>query len=321
MAFPTQRPDVRHTNRLSANHKLLYHYIRTRGPLARADLVRISDLTFPSISRMVAELLELGMIQETAQRRGGMGKPPTELVLVPEAACALGLALDDAHAEGVVIDAAGSVLERVAVASEATLETSLQKLMSELKTPLTKLVGVGVTHLGGALEEAERGALEQNLGLAVTTASRAGAGALRERYFGVAQTLDAFLYLNAGHDLSTAALLGNRLLAPTHQLSKFADVVGLPLETSSSAWSSNLSNLSTLLLAAEQLLAPEALIVGGDVQEAQLDELTNALQARKHSTAPTMPALKGFCGSEEYALAAATLPLYTMFNVASAIGK
>lgn len=110
MAFQNRRPGIRQTDRLSSNHKLLYQYIRTRGPLARADLVRISDLTFPSISRMVAELLDLGLVQETSQRRGGMGKPPTELVLVPETACALGLTLTDTHAVAVVIDAVGAVL-------------------------------------------------------------------------------------------------------------------------------------------------------------------------------------------------------------------
>lgn len=309
-----QRPSVRHTDRLSVNHKLLYHYIRTRGPLARADLVRISDLTFPSISRMVAELLELGLIQETTQRRGGMGKPPTELILVPEAACAVGLALCKTHTEMAIIDAAGTVLERADIATEESLGVSLQKVLSRLKTPETRLIGVGVTRLGDIFGTSEREALEQELGLPVTSASCAGAGALRERYFGPAQTLDAFLYLNVGEELSSAALLGRRLLAPAHQLSGLAEVLGMTLETGSTAWTSNLAGLSTLLLAAEQLLEPEVLIVGGNVDEVQIQELTNALQERRSSTAPITPIVKGVCGPEEYALAAATLPLYTTFT-------
>lgn len=309
-----QRSSVRHTDRLSVNHKLLYHYIRTRGPLARADLVRISDLTFPSISRMVAELLELGLIQETTQRRGGMGKPPTELILVPEAACAVGVALDKTRTEVVVIDAAGTVLEKADIATEEGLSASLQKLLAQLNIPNTKLIGVGVTRLGGGFEASEREALEQELGLPVTSASCAGAGALRERYFGPAQTLDAFLYLDVGEELSSAALLGRRLLAPAHQLSGLADVLGVTLEAGNSAWTSNLPGLSTLLLAAEQLLEPEVLIVGGNVDEAQVEELTNALQERRSPAAPKTPIVKGVCGSEEYALAAATLPLYTTFT-------
>lgn len=243
-----------------------------------------------------------------------MGKPPTELVLVPETACALGLTLTDTHAVAVVIDAVGAVLEKTDTAFEGDLSATLKSVLSGLTTSTIKLVGVGVTRAGEALEKEELEALEREIGLGVTSASRAGAGARRERYFGAAQTLDTFMYLNVDDDLSSAALLGRRLLAPENQLSGLAEVLGGQLATGSSAWDANLPILKTTLLAAEQLLTPEALIVGGNASETQLTELTSALQDQGTSTTPI---LKGFNGPEEHALAAATLPLYSVFDVAS----
>ncbi len=321
MAFQNQRRGVRLADRLSQNHKLLYQYIRTQGPMARADLVRISELTFPSISRMVAELLEHGLVQETTQRRGGMGKPPTELVLVPETACALGVALGEARAQGVVIDAVGTILEQAELENPESndLET-VQTLVEKLGKPAGNLIGIGVTRAGRGLEEQEHESLEGTLGLEVTTASQAGAGAQRERYFGAAQTLDTFLYLNVGGGLSSAAMLGRRLLASPDQLGSLAAILGGQLGHGDEAWSTTLPLLSTTILASEQLLAPEALVIGGDVNDALLDDLRHAMEAQLNETLPArqpVPQIKGFSGPQEPALAAATLPLYRAFDVAA----
>lgn len=118
-----------------------------------------------------------------------------------------------------------------------------------------------------------------------------------------------------GEGVSSAALLGHRLLAPEGQLEGLAEVLGAGLEASNAAWASNLHSLCTALLSAEQLLAPEALIVGGDVSDAQLGELSAALQERRRDDSHVTPLLKGFAGSDERALAAATLPLYRHFAV------
>ena len=55
---------------------------------------RMVDEVRTSVSRIVGELIERGLVAEKRQRRGGMGKPPTELELSPRSAFSVGLDLD-----------------------------------------------------------------------------------------------------------------------------------------------------------------------------------------------------------------------------------
>ena len=72
------------------NQRVVLNLVRTEGPISRADIVRLSGLTFPSVSRIVGELIERGLVAEKRQRRGGMGKPPTELEMSPRSAFSVG---------------------------------------------------------------------------------------------------------------------------------------------------------------------------------------------------------------------------------------
>lgn len=96
----------------SYNERLVYDLIRTNGSPSRADVVRLTNLTFPSVSRMVDALIKAGLIIETRRRRGGMGKPPTELAVNETHAFSIGVAYADDCLRAVLIDIAGNVAER-----------------------------------------------------------------------------------------------------------------------------------------------------------------------------------------------------------------
>ena len=58
----------------SHNQRAVLELVRTKGPISRADIVRLSGLTFPSVSRIIGELIERDLVAEKRQRRGGMGQ-------------------------------------------------------------------------------------------------------------------------------------------------------------------------------------------------------------------------------------------------------
>ena len=73
------------------NQRKVLGLVKSAGPISRADLVRLSGLTFPSVSRIIGDLIGCGFVVEQRQRRGGMGKPPTELEVNPKSAFSVGL--------------------------------------------------------------------------------------------------------------------------------------------------------------------------------------------------------------------------------------
>ncbi len=302
--------------RLTDTHRRVYQLVRTQGPLSRADVVRITTLTFPTISRVIAEFVAVGVLEETKVRRGGMGKPPIDLVLAAEHAHSIGLAYNGEELEGVLIDAAGVVHNRTKVptASEALIEVA-RTAVQNLEAGNARLVGLGITREDTLLEASDRQALEQTLGLPVISNTRAGAGALLERYFGSAQAFDSFIYLDVAKQLNSSLLIGDRLVAQTDQLSGLAQVLGSKLDASAEGWKQQLPTLTKALLAAEILVEPEALIVGADIADTELDELTTSLKNNLPEGRSSVAVLRGFDNPDKLALAAATLPLHKLFSV------
>ncbi len=84
------------------------------GPASRADLARSSGLTRVTVSDLVAELLEEGLVEELgAPSESRIGKPPTLVGLVADAkhVVAIDLSVDD-HVVGAVLNLAGEVVAR-----------------------------------------------------------------------------------------------------------------------------------------------------------------------------------------------------------------
>ncbi|HET9169223.1 MAG TPA: ROK family protein [Actinospica sp.] len=81
--------DVRAVNR----RLLLQHISKGRGRVSRADLVRLAGLNTATVSGLVAELLEQGLVREVGLGPSVGGKPPTLLDLDERLFAVLGVQL------------------------------------------------------------------------------------------------------------------------------------------------------------------------------------------------------------------------------------
>ncbi|HEY8548104.1 MAG TPA: ROK family transcriptional regulator, partial [Acidimicrobiales bacterium] len=152
--------DARRHNRGLVLGRLLRH-----GPQSRADLARATRLTAPTISALVADLLDDGLVAERGRRAGGTGKPATLLEVVPDARHVVCLDLSD-HGRfvGGVVDLTGRVTERRAVARDGRTGAAAGALVAELTADLLAstdrpVLGVGVgtpgiVYPGGVVQEA-----------------------------------------------------------------------------------------------------------------------------------------------------------------------
>ena len=92
------------------NFRTVLEIIRLQGPISRADIARITDLTAQTISNITKRLLDHALIREAAKVQEGRGAPSTGLVINPQGAYSIGLDIDQDHLTGVLMDFSGKVL-------------------------------------------------------------------------------------------------------------------------------------------------------------------------------------------------------------------
>src|SRR5690242_4414566 len=83
------------------NQRTILEIILQRGPSSRADLVRHSGISAPTVSRAVATLLEQGLLEEGESAEGVFGRPGKLLRLATENTQVIGIALEPQRCQAV----------------------------------------------------------------------------------------------------------------------------------------------------------------------------------------------------------------------------
>lgn len=134
------------------------HLLRTSGPLARADLADRLGLPRPSITALVADLIEDGTLVELESRIEGVssrGRPRILLDCNPEARRVLGIQIDGIRARVVLADATGNISnegqtptgERDAAAVIRSITRIAKKLMDDSTGKQPSVAGVCIPGL------------------------------------------------------------------------------------------------------------------------------------------------------------------------------
>lgn len=132
------------------NRQRILQAIRTGGPLSRAEVADRTGLTRPTVSSLVAELIEEGWVEEIGHGVSSGGRRPILLRFNPAARLAIGAELSAGHVRAVLCDLEGRVLarhkERVTTADPAT---ALQRVVAAVRAmqaaapAQARLAGVG----------------------------------------------------------------------------------------------------------------------------------------------------------------------------------
>ena len=216
------------------NQRLVLDLVRTRGPISRADIVRLSRLTFPSVSRIVGELIDRDLVAEKRQRRGGMGKPPTELELNPASAFSIGLNLDRDCLSAALVDLSGTVLASSYVPLSdpgpktvlPLMSAAVSTLLQQHEVPRRLLLGIGVglplplhsdrvtgnlpTEFSEWQSVSLATALGGQFGCPVLLENNATAAAIGERWYGVGGNINDFFLVFLDHGVGGGVVLGGQ---------------------------------------------------------------------------------------------------------------
>lgn len=206
-------------------------------PVSRAELARLTGLTRAAISLIVEELIEEGMVKESAQSADAhtRGRTPVLLKLHPEGAYALGVrltrkdyAIGLCNFRGHVVASRQQPLPKGPQQLVEHLADDAQMLLQENGVPRSKLLGVGVSAPGPV--DAATGMLlnppgfdayhnfplcsqlQQRLGLPILLENDANAAALYNYMDGQFAGKENFLLLMVDSGIGSGVIWNGRLL-------------------------------------------------------------------------------------------------------------
>ena len=210
------------------NLRIVHEVIRLHGPLPRAEIARLTELTPQTVSNLVKELMTYGLVYEAERRQKGRGAPAMALAINPDGAFSLGLDLDRDHLTAVLVDLAGAVRQRTntpldfpspAEALELMVDTA-SGLVAREGLAMVDLSGIGVG-IPGPMHQSPDGDgyvvspklfpgwedvpvatwLRERLGVPVFLENNAKAAAVGEWWYGEGQSIGTFFYVYFGSGL------------------------------------------------------------------------------------------------------------------------
>jgi predicted NBD/HSP70 family sugar kinase len=214
-------------------------YLFRAGPANRVDLVRGTDLSRATVSKLVGELQAQGLVDERpapVSQEGRAGRPPTLLALNPEIGAIGGIDFDH-EAVGVgIADLSGTLLAERRVELDVDNEAeravelavdSIRGLMRRKGLPASRLVGVGAAISAPVLQDTGtlaaagimtswgsislRHELERRVGVPAHVGNDANLGALAEVRAGAAQGAANVIYLMLSSGIGGGLVLGGAL--------------------------------------------------------------------------------------------------------------
>ncbi|MCW2989638.1 MAG: hypothetical protein JWM73_232 [Solirubrobacterales bacterium] len=223
------------------NRAQIIDVLRGAGSASRAEIARLTGLSRTTVSSVVAELHESGLVGEAptdgaTPAGGGRGRPGVLLTLQPSAGAAVGIDFGHTHLRVAVADLSSRVLaERhrrldVDRSAEVALGAAVElvdEVLAEAGTDRSRVTGVGVglpgplDRLSGTVGSAVilpgwaglRPALEleQRLGLPIMVDNDANLGALAENTVGAGRGVADIVYLKLASGIGAGLVLGGRL--------------------------------------------------------------------------------------------------------------
>jgi predicted NBD/HSP70 family sugar kinase len=234
-----------------ANRKRVIDALRERGVASRADLARITGLSRSTVSTIVTDLLEAGLVGERDGLPDGeahAGRPPVMVSLNRSAGVALGIDFGHRHLRVAVSDLSHSVLAEawceldVDHSADQGLDRAAEfvsSVLDEAGADRNHVIGAGmglpapIDRNTGSVQESSilpgwvgvdaAGEASDRLGLPIEVENDANLGALAEYVWGVAKGRSDLIYIKVSSGIGGGLISGGRL---QHGVSGTAGEIG-----------------------------------------------------------------------------------------------
>lgn len=236
----------------NTNLRVLLSAIWEYNPISRFDLSQTTRLAPSSVTRLLQELIELGLVQETGKGESSGGRQPMLVVPNPSAGLVISLDMSGPHARGGIFDAANNLLDVIdqpfygygPEAIKNQVFGLIDHLIDIAKDDNRPILAIGISQPGqidaktGVIREASnfrlhnfplRQLLKEKYSLPVYIEHDASVAALAEKYYGVAQDMDYFLYILVSTGIGSGIITGGQIYrGETGKSGEFGHVIVEP---------------------------------------------------------------------------------------------
>ncbi|MGV2124804.1 ROK family transcriptional regulator [Agrobacterium vitis] len=211
---------LRGTNQESGrpyNRRIVLESIRLHGPTTRGDIAERVGLTVQTVSTIVRELEDQGLLLSVREKPKGRGIPPSALTINPEGGHAVGIHLTPLGIEAALVNLRGEVVESRQRTAPNAMPDEAFALIGEMVADLKasprqgRLLGaglalpgpfdvdsmsfVGPTTMAGWKNVDIRQRLADATGLPAFMENDMAAAALGEQLYGLGQQFSDYFYL------------------------------------------------------------------------------------------------------------------------------
>ena len=232
-SIPIGRPSVlRHTNAQS-----ILKLLRECGSCSRADLVRASGLSAPTVTNVVKDLLAENLIEPLGEGESSGGRPPDMIRFKAERGCLLAVEISARSLSFLLTDLNGSELgtQKMSLARRRTtpeaicgyigeeMKNLLRKHKKTREQLLAVVVGVpaitnveagsvlSISTLEGWRSVPLRAMLNKIVHCVVIIENDTNLAAQGEQYCGAAQSEKDFIFINVGTNVGAGVFLGGKI--------------------------------------------------------------------------------------------------------------
>jgi len=227
---PQMRKATRKRTRMHNTH-LVLKTIYDSLEISRADIARETSLTRPTVSDVVSDLLETGLVEEVGYGPSTGGKPPILLSVADDSRHLVGIDLASGEFRGAVVNLRGEVRHRAhrpvdGQEGEAALGLAYDLIDELVEAAEMPLLGIGIGTPGlmdtvsgvvrwavnlGWRDLPLRNLLKERYDLPVYVANDCHAAALAEHTFGNNGDVDNLVVIKVEHGIGAGILINGRL--------------------------------------------------------------------------------------------------------------
>lgn len=219
----------------SVNKSIILNKIRTSESISRAQIAKETSLTPPTVSSIVKELIDQGLVRESTLGHSSGGRKPTLLHINTDAFYVIGVDAGPERIECILTDLTGEILHRTSgmlpnsLSNErfiSILIDNIYKILQISNVNQEKIIGIGIAMHG--VVDVETGTslvapilnlknipikdrLEEEFNLTVKVENDARAMALGESWFGGHDDVDSLVAVNIGRGVGAGIVLNGKL--------------------------------------------------------------------------------------------------------------
>lgn len=216
------------------NTSSILRTVHETSDISRADLVRLTGLTAPTVSRIVGFLVEQGVVTESPGSSTGVGRKPVVLHFNGRSRYIVAIDFSWAHVRTALMDLGGGILDHTerAIDARGSIKVEFEKVMDTVQELLNrhrgvKIIGAGFSAPGLINSEAGviigvpnfpsirnlqvRQMIEGRFGFPTFVINDANAEAIAEKFFGQGRDASDFVLVHLGYGIGAGIIVGGRL--------------------------------------------------------------------------------------------------------------